>query len=630
MCGISGFFGTGDEHALHAMADAISHRGPDARGYEFFANSVLGTVALAHNRLSIIDLSPNGNQPLWNEDKTVCIVFNGEIYNFKKLRAQLTSTHTFIGNSDTEVIVHLFEEVGENVFEQLHGMFALVLYDGRNSLAPKVYAARDRMGEKPFYYSLISNSNTLIFGSELKALRQHPLFEPTLSRSALAEYLVEEHVIAPRTIYEHVHKLEPGHYMVYDGRAITNKPFWQRTLGGMTTGHESFTTALETLDTLLGRSVEEQMVSDVPVGIFLSGGIDSSTIAWYASRHAKQHGQTIKTFSIGFHERSYDESAFARQVAKHLGTDHHEHLVTANDTLAIVAKLPELLDEPMADASIIPTYILSQHTRRQVTVALGGDGGDELLYGYDTFVAQALLNKLFWFPRQILAGILSLARFLPVSHGNMGLDFKIKKFREGLIATDAHERNRRWLSAFSPEELPKVLAAMPTKYSATTLSPDLPAYSALQNVAHQFETEYLPEHVLVKVDRASMSHSLEVRAPFLATAVVEFIHGLPDKFKLKGTTTKYILKQLMKGRLPDTILNRKKKGFGIPVASWLINELAPLVTKYLGKEFIEKQGIFCSDYIEKLVREHTNRAADHKKKLWTLLVFQLWYERWIR
>ena len=615
MCGIAGFIRGGDENVLRDMTDAIRHRGPDDSGF-YYADG----VGLVHTRLSVLDVSARGHQPMWNEKNEIVIVFNGEIYNFKELKKEflLAEKYHFQSETDTEVILHLYEEFGSECFEKLDGMFAIAIYDTRYS---RLVLARDRIGEKPLYWGMFEG--TFIFGSELPALLAHPLAKRELDPTALAQYLVREYVPTPNSIFKDIFKLEPGHSLVYEEGRISKKSFW--CMPAEVRNDLSFTEVCYRLDTILERSVSERLVADVPVGVFLSGGIDSAAIAYYSQ---KASGGKTKTFSIGFDEESYDESTYAQEVAEFLGTDHHHKKVRAQDSLSVIRELAAIIGEPHADPSIIPTLLLSKFTRGEVTVALGGDGGDELLAGYPTFQADtfvALYNHLPLFVRRNV--LEPLIKALPASDKNFNLTFKLQKFIEGASFAQA-ERHSRWLQAFSKEEMGSLLSE--DLYEKLV---DVPYYAdngnSPRDALNSYVHSYLMDGVLVKLDRASMHYALEVRAPFLGRAVVEFLTALPYAYKLHGYTTKYLLKELMKDKLPKNIVYRKKKGFGVPVSEWLKKDLKPLLLEFLDKEKLQAQGIFNAEYVGKLIEEHMSGATNNRKKLWTLLMFELWAEKYL-
>lgn len=627
MCGIAGYFGSGDSQILKKMSDAISYRGPDDEGFYVERN-----IGLAHRRLAIIDVSPSGHQPMTGEDGDIQIVFNGEIYNFEELKKGLSQKHVFKGCSDTEVIVHLFEEIGPKVFSKLEGMFAIALYDKKQG---KLFLARDRLGKKPLYYGIFNN--TLLFGSEPKALMSHPVFIKELDMVSVNKYFQYEYVPTPHTMFKGMFKLEPGHYATYDGTSISKTKFWDVPMVNKKEDI-SFENALVRFDTLLHAAVKKRLMSDVPLGIFLSGGIDSSAIAYYAQKIALvSNTKPIETFSIGFSEDSFDESKYARRVSAHLKTNHHEKILSAKDSLALIPTIADFLDEPIADASLIPTFLLSRFTRESVTVSLGGDGGDELLSGYDTFIAHKLANVYEKIPLILRKNILEkILVSLPSSWKNMSFDFKAKKFITGFYG-DKKYRNQRWLGAFTDVQRQSLFQIDVAKQlQGVNVFEDIDRYiKTLGNdisdddyLTYLYLRTYMMDDILVKVDRASMYNSLEVRAPFLDTQVVEFLVSLPKEFKLRGFTTKYLLKRLMEDKLPKDIVYRKKKGFGIPLAKWLREELKPLVSELLGEDKLRAQGLFNPEYVRGITEDHFSKKVDNRKQIWTLLVFQMWYDRW--
>jgi len=622
MCGIAGYFGAGNRETLECMGNTLHHRGPDDDG--FYVDEKVG---LAHRRLSIIDLSPAGKQPVVNEAGNVQVVFNGEIYNFKELRAGLKNSHTFRGNSDTEVIVHLYEEIGLEVFSHLEGMFAIAIYDKKRG---ELILARDRMGKKPLYWR--AGSGTLIFGSELKALMQHPSFKKEIDIASLEKYLQYEYVPTPHTIFKDTYKLEPGHYLRFSGDGAVKVKFWDIKFNEQKI---SLDDAMTGLDARLAAATADRLVSDVPLGIFLSGGLDSSTVAYYAQ---KSSVQKIKTFSIGFEDASFDESSYAKEVAAHLGTEHHELILGPERSLELVSVIADLLDEPMADSSIIPTYLLSRFTREYVTVALGGDGGDELFCGYDTFAAHKLAEIYGKIPLPLRRYIIEpILRLLPVSHSNMSFDFKAKKFISGFYGEQRY-RNQRWLGAFDVIERKKLMRpAVCEGIEDLKVFEDIDTYlgsfkdsDSYHQLGLTYQRTYMMDQILVKVDRASMMNSLEVRAPFLDTRVVEFANSLPTNLKLHGFTTKYVLKKLMEPRLPKGIASRKKKGFGVPIGAWLQGPLKLLTTELFSNELLNRQGLFDSGYVHQLLDNHFSGRKDNRKQIWTLLVFQMWWSRWMQ
>ena len=622
MCGIAGYVGEGGRGDLEKMVDAIKHRGPDDKGI-----FLVGDVGLAHARLSVIDLSERGHQPMFNEDKTIGIVFNGEIYNFKELKNELIKLgYKFKSDTDTEVIIYLYEEFGESCFERLNGMFAIGLYDFKQK---KLILARDRMGEKPLYWSFFGG--TLMFASELRAIMEHRIFKKELNLDALNKYLTYEYVPTPHSIFKNVYKLEPASYLVYQNKEIKKIKFWEIEFNN---SDISFDEAITQLDKKINESVKLRMVSDVPFGVFLSGGLDSSTIAYYAQKNSSRK---IKTFSVNFEEKSFDESKYAQKVSDILGTEHYDQLLTTKNLIETLSTI-DLIDEPIGDASIIPTYLLSKHARNYVTVALGGDGGDELFAGYPTFQADVLAGIYEKIPTLIKKIFLEkIIHKIPETDNNFNLGFRLKTFVKGL-GGDKNYRHHRWLGSFTAEEKEKLFKReIWNEIDAKKDFEEIDYY--LKNIKaedHRNKTlglymrTYLMDEVLVKVDRASMKNSLEIRSPFLDPNLVELANSLPFSFKLKGFTTKYILKKLMEDKLPGSIVYRKKKGFGIPLSRWLRNELKEFCDGLLSEEKIKNQGLFNYDYIAKLKLEHFDENKDNRKKLWTLMAFMIWYERFMR
>lgn len=618
MCGIVGFVGAGTDLDLGRMLNTLRYRGPDDQGIHFAKN-----VALGHARLSIIDLTPSGAQPMWNVEKTVGIIFNGEIYNFQELKKALVSEgRKFVSTSDTEVIIALYEKYGEACFEKLNDMFALAIYDAKQN---KLLLARDRMGKKPLYYGTFAG--TIIFASEPKAILAHPLVKAEIDSSALNAYLSLDYVPTPLSIFKGILKLPPATMLIFEDGKVRTKTFWTPDFHR---SELSLADAIDQLDKQLSNATSSRLVADVPVGIFLSGGLDSSAIAYYAAK-AKQ--EQIHTFSIGFDEASFDESRYAKEVAEHLGTIHHHKMLAGKDSLEIMPDIFSRLDEPLADASIIPTHLLSLFTKEHVTVALGGDGGDELFAGYPTFQAEKLVRMYRLLPERARRQLVEKAiTMLPTSDGNLGLKFKAQKFLEGVGETDIVTRHMNWLGTFNENDRTKLLAGAmgkevksddPYVYAKKYFA-ECDADDNLSKLLWVYQRTYMMDQVMVKVDRASMYASLETRAPFLDYQLVEFANSLPYEYKLRGYTTKYILKRLMKGKLPEHIINRTKKGFGIPVGAWLRGPLKDWGSTLFSHDNLNQSGVFDSDYVESLWNEHQTGKYDHRKKLWNLLVFLEW------
>ena len=640
MCGITGIAYTNgspvERDILEKMTRALAHRGPDDKGLFIAESSKLKAqsrrinVGLGHRRLSIIDLSENAHQPMANEDGTAWITYNGEIYNFRELRRDLIAQgHVFSSNSDTEVIIHGYEQYGEKIFNKLNGMFAFGLWDSRKQV---LYLVRDRYGQKPLYYW--DSPAGIIFASELKSLIKHPGLKKEIDIHSLSRYLSYEYVPAPHSIFKDVRKLLPGHFLKWkDGNSCIS-PYWQIDFNGAETIQNLSVRETEhQLVDLLKRSVERRLMSDVPLGVFLSGGIDSSSIVALMTELIP--ADQIKTFSIGFEEKSFDESNYARNVARLFGTDHYEQILTPAKMIEILPEVWDFLDEPFADASIIPTYLLSKFTRQSVTVALGGDGGDELFAGYDPFLAHIAARYYKKIPEFVHNNIVSpLVQQLPVSTKNMSLDFKLKQFLKGIPYQPAI-RNQVWLGAFSKEEQ-KDIFAPDVNHVLNSFDPYEDIHEASQGMEFRnpideiiflYSRFYLSDDILAKVDRASMATSLEVRSPFLDVEFAEFANNLPSRMKLKGLTRKYILKKSLEPKLPKEILNRGKKGFGIPLAKWFKNELRQTLLDVFSPSRLKQEGLFNPEAIQALLNDHFSGKKDNRKQIWTLFMFEMWKER---
>ena len=622
MCGIAGFVGNGDTAVVEKMIHLLSHRGPD-----YIGSCHMQNVGLGHARLSIIDLDARSNQPFFSSDRRECVVFNGEIYNYRSLREELRAKgkYVFHTESDTEVLLIAYREYGIQCLEKIHGMFAFAIYDFSTR---ELFMARDRMGKKPLYYTI--TDQTLVFASELKSVIAHPQVRRQLNPDALNAYLTFDYVPSPESIFSGIHKLPASGYLIFsEGKVKQQGLYWQVSFAPR---NISFKLALEELDSLLQKAVDDRMISDVPLGVFLSGGLDSSTVAYYAQKNATQR---IKTFSIGFSEKSFDESDYARLVARHLNTEHHEKTITAKDSLELLPVITTKLDEPFADPSIIPTYFLSAFTRSHVTVALGGDGSDELLAGYPTFISEIFAGTYRKLPAFVREGVVRVASLLPPSDKNISLDFKINQFLKGFEEHESYTHSL-WLGSFTPG-MKNSLFSDDFKAGITNgngmgvvdaYRRNCSSAFSFDQLLYTYYRTYLLDDILVKVDRASMYNALEVRAPFMDTRVVEFLSALPASYKMKGFSGKYILKELMKDKLPQQVVLRPKKGFGIPVSIWLRNELKDMMLDMLSPQRIRKQGIFQTNYIEKMIREHLSCQKNHRKTLWNLLIFQLWMENY--
>jgi asparagine synthase (glutamine-hydrolysing) len=629
MCGICGVVGINsaepvDENILRNMTRAMVHRGPDEQGIY-----CCGPVGLGSRRLSIIDLT-GGRQPIPNEDQSAWIVFNGEIYNYRELRLFLQKKgHTFRTGTDTEVILHLYEEFGPESVQYLNGIFSFAIWDeaGRD-----LFLARDRMGIKPLYYTHIGDR--LIFGSELKVVLAHPQVTREIDLTALNEYLSFEYVPSPRTILRHIYKLEPGQMLRFNEQGLHIQRYWNLSLARSESRPPvHWRDYVAGLYDTLENTVKQELVSDVPVGVLLSGGIDSSAVA---AMMVKRYPGTVDSFSVGFEEASFDESRYARLVADHLGTRHNELILTSNMVVDMVPTITEFLDEPFGDSSLVPTYFLSLFTRGYVKVALGGDGGDELFAGYPTLIAHRMIEYyeriVPWYIRASL--VPKVLNFMPVSFSNISLDFKIRRFLSGR-GVPLQARHHRWLGSFVDEEKDLLLQdwlkpVLGESYArAYAHAQECDARLPLNRILYNDLKLYLEGDILFKVDRASMAASLEVRVPFLNRDVVNFATDLPIDLKLHRLTTKYLLKKCMAGVLPAEIIKRPKKGFNMPVAHWLSSELRDLVLDMFSRDRIVRQGFFNYDYIKRLLDDHFAQRRDNRKILWTLLIFQLWYDAYV-
>jgi asparagine synthase (glutamine-hydrolysing) len=630
MCGIYGYLSstsTIDPEILRRMGHALKHRGPDDEGEVIFDSSGV-SVGLGHKRLSIIDLSPAGRQPMANEDETIWITFNGEIYNFREIRKELEGKgHRFRSSSDTEVVIHLYEDMGPKCLERLNGMFAFALWDAKQK---SLFVARDRTGKKPVHYCL--TGQYFIFASEIKALLQHPLVSRELDFKSLNKYLAYEYVPAPHSIFKAIQKLEPGYYLLFrDGAAVTSQ-YWDIPIEDYPISDRTEPQYIDEFKELLERAVAARLAADVPVGLFVSGGLDSGLVAAMA-RRAKEN---LECFSIGFEEASFDESQYAQQVARFLGIKHHLKIFRSQEMLDMVGRLPEILDEPLADPSILPLFLLSRFASEHMKVVLSGDGGDELFAGYQTYQAHKLVTFYDALPGLVKESIKAFAFHLPVSHRYLSLDFRLKQFLKG-VGVSSEVRFFLWRGAFSNAERNELLRPdIRRELYKENAYEEIYRYvrrsgltKELERILYLSMKLYLQDNNLVTVDRASMANGLEVRSPLLDRDLVDFVCRLPMEYKLNGLRTKYILKKAAEEFLPRNIIYRKKKGFGVPLAQWLAGDLREFMLDYLSEERIQRQGIFHYPYIKQLIDEQLTKVKDNREPLWTLLVFQTWYEKYM-
>jgi asparagine synthase (glutamine-hydrolysing) len=646
MCGICGklYFGTGrqvEKPVVDAMCEVLRHRGPDDKGTYMFPISNLrldavnnkygSTIGIGQTRLAIIDLA-TGKQPIHNEDKTIWVVLNGEIYNFQTLISMLKDKgHVFYTLSDTETIVHLYEEYGENFVQHLNGMFAIAIWDEK---IRRLVLARDRIGIKPLYY-YIDNSR-LLFASEIKAILEDDIVRE-IDLQALWDYLSYNYIPGPLSIFKGIRKLMPGHMLICQNGRLEIKSYWDLPFGSSESGFQHHLSEREYEEGLYERlkeAVKLQLVSDVPLGVFLSGGIDSSTVV---AIMREVSNNKIKTFSIGFEEKSYDELDYARAVAQKFETEHHEMVVTMKPQ-DILTELVYFFDEPFADFSAIPVYYLSQMTRKYVTVALGGDGGDELFAGYMTYNAYQLANIYKLLPKPFSQSLLPwVVRRLPVSHNRVSFDYKAKRFVAGALLPPS-QGHYQWKVIFSEDAKRELLAkhspwSVDLKDSFRVMEKYFKGADYLDTLSRLQYVDlkvYLPDDILTKVDRMSMAHSLEVRPPFLDHNMVEYAFRIPSNLRLHSFKKKYILKKIMKDKLPPKVIHGKKRGFNVPVSVWLLNELRDTVNDVLSTKQIKEKGFFDSNYVQRIIGDHEKMKVDYSRNIWGLLIFALWYDRWMQ
>lgn len=618
MCGIAGF--TTLDHAvprgrIAGALKAIHHRGPDQRG---FHESDL--IALGATRLAIIDVG-QGDQPMFANDGDVVIAFNGEIYNHPELRADLEQRgHRFATRCDTEVVLRAFLEWDTGAFARLRGMFAAALWTGSKR---RLVLARDRMGIKPLY--IAHRGRDLYFGSELKTLLHHPEIPRRLDLNGLSLYLSLNWTPAPYTLIEGIEKVWPGEYVEWVDGELTRAPYWSMRFEPQS--RWTLDDAKERLDELLRASVREHLISDVPLGVWSSGGVDSSTILHYAAQEVPR----LKTFSVSFRGASHDESPWFREVAQKYGTDHHEFdLNPEHDLPATIERMVHFLDEPTADAGALPVWYLSQMTRRHVTVALSGEGADELFGGYLTYRADALAAQARRVPAWIRRLGLQALRLWPVSDDKISFEYKAKRFLAGTLL-DPAEAHPFWNGAFD-EPTKRSLYAAGRYPNPRQLMNTLPTEAFRCGEVNRFlwldQRYYLADDILTKCDRMSMAHSLEVRPPFLDHRIVEFAATLPEEFKVRGPVLKFLLRELMRGKLPETVLTRKKEGFDIPAHKWFRGALRPMMEDVLSEPAIRASGLFNAEAIARVKQAHLRRRANLGYPLWGLLILFLWMKEW--
>jgi asparagine synthase (glutamine-hydrolysing) len=618
MCGIAGFTRLNkiDKQGVgQRITKALFHRGPDQQGV--FEG---GEATLCAVRLKIIDLG-GGDQPIVSDDGDTAIAFNGEIYNHREIRGELAALgHRFHSNCDTETILRAYLQWDTECFQRMRGMFAVALWTESRK---RLVLVRDRMGIKPLYY--YRGGEDIYFGSELKALFEHPEIPRRLDLEALDNYLSVNYVPGPHTLIEGIRKVPPGHLLEWRHGEMWLERWWkpaERERSGL-----NMEAAKEELDWLLRDAVREHLVADVPLGVWASGGLDSSAILHYA---ATQNAGRLKTFSISFAGRSFDESRYFREMARAYGTDHHEFDLNPEAELrGVIEDCAYYSDEPSADAGALPLWFLSRMSRRDVTVALSGEGADELFGGYLTYLADKLVRPLRLVPgglRRWMRG--ALERYMPVSDEKISLEYKLKRWLEG-SALDPDEAHFFWNGTFSAEQRAQMYPGS-GRGSLRELVENLglPASGVVERYLRVDQNYYLPDDILYKTDRMSMAHSLEVRPPFLDHRNVEFAAGLPERMKIRGFRQKVLLKELMRGKLPETVLNRKKTGFDIPTHDWFRGPLREFLMEVLSPEAIQATGIFDPLAIQSLIRDHMERRVNAGYHLWGLLTLFLWLKKW--
>jgi asparagine synthase (glutamine-hydrolysing) len=632
MCGICGIirFPSAPPHPredlLDRMTDRLSHRGPDDRGTWLDDHAALG-----HRRLSVIDLSRAGRQPMGNEDGSVQIVYNGEVYNFRELRERHDLDgrgHVFRSRTDTEVILHLYEALGIGMVNELNGMFAMGIWDAREGA---LYLVRDRYGIKPLFYH--EDPHHFRFASEIKALLADDRLPRRVDLQAMHDFLTLDYIPGPQTAFEGIRELPPAHWMRIDRSGeIHLHRYWDLPFRLDDDLDEA--RAVAASRELLDEAVRRRLIADVPVGVLLSGGIDSSALVALMHRHV---AEPIRTYAIGFRDRSFDERKAARSVARRFGTLHREVVVTPERVRELLPKCLGFIDEPYADGSAIPTYCISELAREEVVVLLSGEGGDEAFAGYDTYAAYKVARVAGHLPSVVRNGILApLVRLLPVSHDKLSLEFRLKRFLGGLdldpadahlwwriVLTDAQKRGLyapRVLDALTPEAPQRHFREVFQRSNA----PD-----PLGRLLHMDSAIFLPDDLMIKNDRMTMAHSLEARVPFTDPDLTGFLSGVPSRIKFPGLRKKHLLRSAMQDLLPPEILGRKKIGLELPYSRWLTRELKDLLLDYCGGARAAEVGLFRPQALETLVDEHLSHRYDHGRALWGLLNFMMWHEVYV-
>lgn len=616
MCGICGYISRQnfEEELIHSMNDTFVHRGPDGEGYYFSEVQDGYNISLAHKRLSIIDLSSNGRQPMLSEDENIVVTFNGEIYNYLEIKKELIQKkYVFSSTSDTEVIIYAYKEWGINCVEKFNGMFAFCLVDKKNG---ELYLVRDRIGKKPLYF--YQDNYSLCFASDLKAITKFPGFKKELNQHALGMYLWNQYIVAPHTIYEKVYKLEQGSILKFKNGSCEINKFWDlySVYNHREIENKSFQECKSELEALLHDAVNKRMISsDVPVGVFLSGGIDSSLVAAIAQQNCYTK---IDTFSIGFYEGKYNEANFAKEIAGIIGSNHHEQYLHIKDALNLVREVPKYFTEPFADNSQLPMMLLSKFARTSITVALSGDGGDELFCGYDSYEQVLKLKK-----SRVYSFVLHkvLKNFTPYINGNKLI------WRTGKFINAFSEENILILDYITALNITGKLLKQPTNVDNRFYQSNINTKNIQEKRMLLDMDTYLTDDIMAKVDRATMAYSLEARSPFLDYRVIEKSFITPFEYKYKEGTKKIILKDILCNYIPCGLVDRPKKGFGVPLSQWLHSDFSKLIDEFFDEKFLIRQDIFQFKQLQQFIMEfRKNNSVIYDKIMWSLLMFQLWYQ----
>ncbi len=615
MCGITGIFHNSKskkyQESLSKMVRSISHRGPDSNGFYF--NDY---ISLGHSRLSILDLSSAGNQPM--TFKNLTIILNGEIYNFREIKKTLEkNNYNFESECDTEVLLKAYHFWGESCLDKIRGMFAFAIWDSNKE---ELFLARDIVGVKPLYY--FYQKSTLVFGSELRTILEFPGLKKEIEFNSLSEFLRFGYISAPNSIYKNIYKIKPGHFLKAKKNKLEIKRYWEIPSASSIIDI-SEQDAIQRTEELLIDSFNHRMISDVPVGVFLSGGIDSSLVA---SILQSKSSYPVKTFTMGFYEKEFNESEYAKKIAQHLKTDHREFFCSKKDALQIIPMVADIYDEPFADDSFIPTYLLFKNLNKEIKVILSADGGDELFAGYDRYIrAEKLFKFINRMPKIVTKSsldLLSLLNRIKPMYNFEARKSKIINFynKKDNLIDFYQELNSYWLS----NEVNSLIKKNLTNLEILSFNE-----FSLSSLQREDFKKYLPDDCLVKVDRASMQNGVESRDPFLGRELIEFAFSLPDNLKIKDGSKKYILKNILNKYVPNKLMDRPKKGFGAPIDKWIRgDEFRELIDNYLSIEKIKKDGIFDVEIIKKEKHNLFNKSG-HSKKIWNLLIFQMWKERWM-